>query len=76
MTDTLCSDTTSICAEDPEQDIPLAPMPENQKYALEFFSLPEVGQDVLLVTEHNVEINAGYIVLFGSKRTSIVTEAD
>ena len=32
----------------------------------------QVGQGVLLVTEHNAEINAGFIVVFASKHTSPV----
>jgi len=31
---------------------------------------------VLLVTEHNAEVNAGFIVVFGSWHLPIVTETD
>ena len=34
----------------------------------------EVGQSILLVTEHNVEINAGFIVVFGSGHAPPVDE--
>ena len=33
-----------------------------------------IGQGILLVTEHNAEINAGFIVAFASSHTSVVSE--
>ena len=35
----------------------------------------EIGQGILLVTEHNAEINAGFIVVFGSKHAAPIDEA-
>lgn len=42
----------------------------------ELGNVPAVGQGVLLVTEHKAEVNAGFIVLFGSSHTAIVTVDD
>ena len=39
-------------------------------------SVPDIGQGILLVTEHKAEINAGFIVLFGSAHSSILTGDD
>ena len=61
-----CSGTTSDCAGDPGCNDSLA----------DFDNVPEIGQGLLLVTERNAEINAGYIVLFGSDHSPIITEAD
>ena len=33
-----------------------------------------IGQGVLLVTEHNAEVNAGFIVAFASSQSSVVPE--
>lgn len=38
--------------------------------------VPPVGQGILLVTEHNAEVNAGFIVLFGSNHAPVVTEQE
>ena len=50
--------------------------PSHEKPLVDFDSVPELGQGLLLVTEHNAEINAGFIVLFGSDHSPIVTEED
>ena len=35
----------------------------------------EIGQGILLVTEHNAEINAGFIVVFGSRHAVPLDDA-
>ena len=58
-----CEGTTGAYAGDPEDVRNLANIDD----------VPPVGQGVLLVTEHNAEVNAGFIVLFGSSHAPVVT---
>ena len=51
-----CESTTSAYAGDSE---------EGREFTC-VDDIPPVGQGLLLVTEHNAEVNAGFIVVFGS----------
>ena len=59
-----CEAATSSCAGEVNLD------PQVQASG----PLPPVGQGVLLVTEHNAEVNAGFVVLFGSNHDSPLSE--
>lgn len=55
-----------VCTGDPGPEKPLA----------DYDSVSELDQELLLVTEYKSESNAGFVVLFGSDHTPIITQAD
>ena len=57
---------SGVCTGDPSQDPPIA----------DCGNVPEPEQGVLLATEHNAEINAGFSVVFGSNHAPVITKDD
>ena len=55
---------TGVCTGDPGQEPPL----------VDCGNVPELDQGLLLLTEHNAEINAGFSVVFGSNHMPIITQ--
>ena len=49
--------------------------PKAPKFGGKDLQRTEIGQGILLVTEHNAEINAGFIVVFGSRHAAPLDDA-
>ena len=49
-------------------------VPKASKLSHDRWKHQVIGQGVLLVTEHNAEVNAGFIVAFASSHSSVVPE--
>ena len=49
-------------------------VPKASKLSHDQWKHQTIGQGILLVTEHNAEVNAGFIVAFASSHTSVISE--